>query len=146
MSGRCCSAATSVFFERDPEDTQRVPEGGEVAVDAQPGPQGFEGGAGVVGYGDAEFGFVAAVERHTLVAWRTGGDFAGGLVAADELSDPFGTGGVFASEFCESQSGLEVGKHPGSQVEGEGMHRKFRHGRSNTMTSMERTRAVPALI
>ena len=117
MSGRCCSAATSVFFEREFQSLQRVPEGGEVAVDTQPGPQGFEGGAGVVGHGGAEFGLVAAVERHAAIDGRPGGDFAGGLVAADKLSDPLGTGGVFASEFCESRSGLEVGKHPGSQVE-----------------------------
>ena len=140
MSGRCCSAATSVFFERDPEDTQRVPEGGEVAIDAQPDPQGFQGGAGVVGYGGAEFGFVAAVERHTLVAWRAGLDPAGGPVAADELSDPFGTVGVFASGLGESLSGLEVGKHPGSQIGWEGTHRKFRHERGTPMTTMERTK------
>ena len=94
-----------------------MPEGGEVAIDAQPDPQGFQGEAGVVGDGGAEFGLVAAVERHAAIDGRPGGDFAGGLVAADKLSDPLGTGGVFASGFCESPSGLEVGKHPGSQVE-----------------------------
>ena len=94
-----------------------MPEGGEVAIDAQPDPQGLQGEAGVVGDGGAEFGLVAAVERHAAIDGRPGGDFAGGLVAADKLSDPLGTGGVFASEFCESPSGLEVGKHPGSQVE-----------------------------
>ena len=58
-----------------------MPEGGQVAIDAQPDPQGFQGEAGVFGHGGAEFGLMSAVERHTFVAWRTGFEFAGSLVA-----------------------------------------------------------------
>lgn len=90
-----------------------MPEGGEVAVDAEAGAEGFESEAGVVGDGGAKFGFVAAVEGDSFVAGRPGFNFAGGLVAADELADPFGAGGVFASEFGEGEAGLEVGENAG---------------------------------
>lgn len=78
-----------------------MPEGGEIAVDAELGAEGFEGEARVVGDGGAEFGFVALVERHAAVEGRAGFDLAGGLEASDELADPLGAGGVFAPEFGE---------------------------------------------
>jgi hypothetical protein len=110
-----------------------LPKGGKVAIDPQSDPQGFEGEAGVIGHGGAKFGFVTAVERYAVVAGRTGFDFAGGLITADKLSDPLRTGGILASEFCEGQSSLEVGKHPGSQIEGESTHGRLRIGRNRSI-------------
>ena len=121
-SGRCRSAATGVFFERDLQGGQGVPQGSEADVEAEPGPQRFEGEVGLFGDGGPEFRFVAAVERRLLDAGRPGGDFAGGLEAADELAGPFGADGVFAAEAGEVEAGLEILEDALAQVEGVGSH------------------------
>ena len=102
-----------------------MPKGGEVAVDAEVGAEGFEGEAGILGDGGTKFGLVAAVEGDTPVAGRPGFDLASGLVAADELADPFGTGGILAAEVGEGQAGPEVGEDPGPQVEGKCTHQRI---------------------
>src|SRR5471030_1246644 len=93
-SGRSCSAATSVFFERKLQGAEGVVERANADCEAQLHPQRFEREIGLLGNSRPEFGFVAAMERHGLRDRRPGRDFAGGLVAADELPDPLGTGGI----------------------------------------------------
>ena len=64
-----------------------------------------------------------------MIDRRAGGEFAGGLVAADELPHPFGADGVLAAECGEAEAGLEVGEDAGPEVERESTHSKL-HRRS----------------
>jgi len=107
-----------------------------VTRDAELGAEGFEGEARVVGDGGAEFGLVASGERHPTVDGRAGVDLAGGLEAADELSHPFGAGGVLAAEFGEGPTGLEVREDTGTQVGGEGTHGRLQIAGSRSMTRL----------
>src|SRR4029078_13651249 len=95
-SGRCCSGATSVFFERDLPRPEGVPECADAHLEAEFRPQPFQGQVGLLGDGRPQFGLVTPVKWFLLDPRRPGGDLAAGLVAADELPHPLGAGGVLA--------------------------------------------------
>ena len=68
-----------------------------------------------------------------MIDRRAGGEFAGGLVAADELPHPFGADGVLAAEGGEGKAGLEVGEDAGPEVERESTHSKLRRRSCNNL-------------
>src|SRR5438876_2097145 len=88
-SGRACSAATRVFFERKLQRPEGVVQRADADLEPQLRPQRFERQIGLFGDGRPQFGLVAAIERHCFRNRWPGGDLAGGLVTADELPNPF---------------------------------------------------------
>ena len=94
-------------------------EGGEADLDAERRAQSFEGEAGLSGHGRPDGRFVAAVERRLADERRPGGEFACGLVAADELPNPFRADGIFATQVRKRLTGLKVGQHPPTKVHGQ---------------------------
>ena len=83
-------------------------QGADADRQPQGGPQAVQGQVGVGGHGGPEFRLVAAVGRELLGDRRAGGDFAGGLVAADEPANPLGGDGVLAARRGEGEAAQEV--------------------------------------
>ena len=91
-------------------------QGRDAHVEPQFGPQTFKRKVGLFGDGGTQFGFMLAMEWHTFRNGRPSRNFARGLVASDELTNPFGTGGVFACQLGEGHATLEVDENALTQV------------------------------
>lgn len=108
-------------------------QGADADPDAEPVPECFEREVGLLGDRPAQGGLMTDMERLGFLERRPGRDFAGGLMAADELTDPFGAGGVLAGQAGEVHAGKKVGENPLAQIDGKRTHTKTPEDRKFSM-------------
>ena len=102
---------------------QRIPQRANAHFETEFVAKPFERQVVVLRDGGPQVGLMTLVERNAGGGAGAGDDFAGGLVPADELADPFGTDGVFAAQVGEGHAGLEIGQNATPQVFGIRFHR-----------------------
>jgi len=99
-SSRSRSAAVSVFFERNLQRPQGIPQGSETDLDAEVIAEFLQGSVRLFGDGGAEFGLMPEVEGAAAVDGRAGGDLAGLGEALEEGANPLGGDGILAGDRC----------------------------------------------